>query len=276
VEPAELTVAEFRVFQELIYQNSGIRFPKMKRYLLSNRIRRRLKANGITTFQEYLALLNSFRGGVEMTSFLDVITTNETFFFRTQPHFDWFRCEFLPEMLSLVRSVGHSKRIRVWSAACSTGEEPYSLAICLAEKAWTLRSVNLHILGTDISEDALDKAREAVFNERDLKLISHSQLRRFFQKQKDASGWRLRETIRELVEFRKHNLMRRLAVPPFDCIFIRNVLIYFDRESKQTVVHHLIQSLAVGGYLVVGPSEGIHDLLGELKQCKTFLYQKTH
>lgn len=274
METVELTAEEFRSFQEHIYHHSGIRIPEMKRSLLSNRIRRRLRATGIATFQEYFDFLTSVRGRAELGDFLNAITTNETFFFRTQTHFDWFRNEFLPEMSSRARSGDHSKQIRVWSAACSSGEEPYSLALCLAEKTWSFKDWNLQILGTDISDDVLDTAREAVFKERALELVTDSQRRRYFQKLKDGSGWKLRDEIRGLVEFRRHNLMKRLVLPPFDCIFIRNVLIYFDRESKQEVVRHLIQSLAGGGYLVVGPSEGVHDLLGELKRHKTFLYQK--
>lgn len=274
METVELTAEEFRSFQEYIYQHSGIRIPETKRSMLSNRIRRRLRATGITSFQEYFDFLTSVRGQTELGDFLNAVTTNETFFFRTLTHFEWFRDEFLREMSSRPRAGEHARQIRVWSAACSTGEEPYSLALCLAEKIWTFKDWTLQILGTDISDDVLATAREAVFKERALELVTDSQRRRYFQKQKDGSGWKLRDEIKGLVEFRRHNLMKRLVLPPFDCIFIRNVLIYFDRESKQTAVRQLIQSLADGGYLVVGPSEGVHDLLGDLKRHQTFLYQK--
>lgn len=273
VERTDLTTDEFRSFQEFIYERSGIRIPESKRTLLSNRIRRRLRADDFASFRSYLTHLKSAKPN-ELTGFLDAITTNETFFFRTEDHFTWFRDRFIPEVASLARRDLRPKRLRIWSAACSTGEEPYSLAICLAENQLRLRDWDLQIVGTDLSEEALEKARLATYEERTLNGVKESRRRRYFTKLDPPPRWQVKSALRDQVTFKRHNLMEPYVGRPFDCVFIRNVLIYFDRESKQEAVQHLIASMAPGAYLVVGPSEGIFDMLGDLKKHETYLYQK--
>ena len=128
-------------------------------------------------------------------------------------------------------------------------------------------------MGTDLSDQALQMAREGLYSKKALALLTDTQLRRYF-KAENGDQWRIRPAAADVVTFQTHNLMTPMAAPPFDCIFIRNVLIYFDRESRMTVVDNLVSSLADGGYLVVGPSEGIYDMLGMLKRHSPFLYQK--
>jgi chemotaxis protein methyltransferase CheR len=276
VTESELTEGEFQQFRDLIYHVSGIRVPPTKRLLLSSRIRRRVRACKCSGFADYLNLLGAGRTDTEFREFLDVITTNETFFFRTEHHFDWFRSEFLPEQSLLARQGRRPQELRVWSAACSTGEEPYSLAICLAENSLRLRDWKLHVLGTDLSASALAAAEKGVYGARAMEAVNEKQRRRYFTDTDHGEQWHIRPAIRELVTFQQHNLMQPLAGSPFDCIFIRNVLIYFDTTSKQTVMQHLIHKLAPGGFLVVGPAEGVYDLTGDLKKHSTFLYQKQH
>ncbi len=253
---------------------SGIRIPDTKRTLLSNRVRRRLKASGFDDFQSYFRHLRSRSGQDELTGFLNAVTTNETYFFRTEKHFEWFGSEFISEVTSRERAGKRSRQLRIWSAACSTGEEPYSIAICLAENQLRLRDWELEIVATDLSEDALQSARDGVFTERAFQGLDEKCRRRHFTKLKDQPLWQIKPNLREMVSFQRHNLMDPLPGGPFDCIFIRNVLIYFDRQSKQRVVDNITRSLAPGGYLVVGPSEGIFDMLRDLKKHSTFLYQK--
>ena len=268
----ELTARQFLRFQELIYSITGIRLPESKTVLLSNRLRRRAKAVDLSSFDDYFRLVDEDRSGPEFTEFLNAVTTNETFFFRTEKHFEWFQDDFINERLQLARK-GGAKSLRVWSAACSTGEEPYSLAICIARNLLRLRGWNLEIVGTDLSEDVLQSAREGTYGKRSIEGVPDGQRRRYFT-QPAEELWKVRSSLKELVTFQPHNLMTPMRLPPFDCIFIRNVLIYFDRESKQQVVEHLVNALAPNGYLVVGPSEGIYDMLGALKKHSTFLYQK--
>jgi chemotaxis protein methyltransferase CheR len=272
-EPENLTPKQFEAFRTFIYGKSGIRIEASKITLMSNRIRRRVRAGNFTDFDAYYRFLTSAKGAAELEQFLDAITTNPTHFFRTPSHFDWFRKEFVAAMIARERS-GPDRSLRVWSAACSTGEEVYSIAICVAENLLKLKDWRITILGTDISEGVLRQAREASYKAGALEEVSETEKRRYFEASDDGKLWRVRQPVRDLVGFRRHNLMEPLRGAPFDCIFIRNVLIYFDRESKKVVIKHLLAALAKGGYLVVGPSEGIYDMLEPLVKRSAFLYQK--
>jgi len=273
MEPDKLSPRQFELFREFIYRKSGIRIESTKTTLLTNRIRRRVKARDLADFDAYYRLLVSPAGEAELEQFLDEVTTNETSFFRTPHHFEWFKGPFLDE---LVARPGQAtpRKVRIWSAACSTGEEPYTLAICLAEAAIKLRDCKVSVLATDISEAVLRQARGGIYRPRSLQEMSEQRLKRHFDLQADGESFAIRPALKSMVEFRRHNLMEPHSGPPFDCIFIRNVLIYFDRDSKQVVINNLIRALAPGGYLVVGPSEGIYDMLGMLTKHSHFAYQK--
>jgi chemotaxis protein methyltransferase CheR len=268
-----LTPKQFELFQSFIYHRSGIKLEISKITLVSNRIRRRLRAGNFSDFDAYYRFLTSRAGTGELSAFLDAITTNETFFFRTQSHFDWLKQEYLPELARAKSDGKRSANLRFWSAACSTGEEPYSIAMAIAESSVLLRGWNIEILGTDISETTLAAAREAVYKRRAMQEMDAARIRRNFSEE-TGELYRLKPAIAQMVQFKHHNLLRPIDEPPFDCIWIRNVLIYFDRESKAKVVEHLVKSLLPGGYLVVGPSEGLYDMLTMLQKRTPFLYQK--
>jgi chemotaxis protein methyltransferase CheR len=270
----QLNQRQFDRFRDYIYQKSGIRIDERKVSLLSNRIRRRLRTGHFEDFDAYYRHLTSRKGVDELEYFLDAITTNETSFFRSENHFTWFKSKFLPEVVAAGRQGKRQRSLRIWSAACASGAEAYTLAICIAENRFLLRDWTITILGTDISEQTLGKAREGTFHGRAMEGVSEQQRRRYFQSSGDTQTWKVRTQLKHLVQFENHNLMEPSRQPPFDCIFIRNVLIYFDRDSKQTVVTNLMAALAAGGYLVVGPSEGIYDMLQPLKKHSAFLYQK--
>lgn len=274
MDASQLTSSEFEQFQKLIFQLSGIRVPENKVMLLSNRIRRRVKATGVADFQAYLKLLHASAGRDELHGFLNVVTTNETSFFRTVKHFDWLRTEFIDDIRERVRNGRHSKSLRIWSAACSSGEEPYSIAMCLAENRSRLSDWKVEVHGSDISEDSLIKARAGNYGSKVATEVPEQLRTRYFDHKAGSDDWEVKASLKELVTISRHNLMEANRQRDFDCIFIRNVLIYFDRESKKVVIDHLVRSLAVGGYLVVGPSEGIFDMLSMLQKRSTFLYQK--
>ena len=269
----QLSTPQFDRFREFIYAKSGIRIQDNKVTLLSNRIRRRVAAGEWADYDAYYEFLISDEGRAELEFFLDAITTNETFFFRTRPHFDWLTSELIPEVIAKERRGEHDRSLRFWSAGCASGAEPYSIAICMQENMFQLRDWDITIVGSDISEEALRAAREGIFRPRTVKDLDEKQLRRFFKQTEDES-WQVRSMLRDSVTFERHNLMGPPLQPPFDVIFIRNVLIYFDRASKQTVVDHLVKALAPGGYLVVGPSEGLFSMLDPLTRHSTFLYEK--
>lgn len=269
-----LTPAEFQQFQTFILKLCGISVPDNKITLLSNRIRRRLRSTGVEDFEGYFRLLKSKNGKEELEEFLNAITTNETSFFRTEKHFEWLRTEFIDSIIALARNGEHARVIRVWSAACSSGEEPYSIALCLAQNLHRLVGWKIEIVGTDISEQAASKARAGVYGAEIAEEIPEKLLSRHFVQRPDGKSWEVKPAIKEMVTFRHHNLMEPLTGETFDCVFIRNVLIYFSRESKQVVINNLVKAMAKQAYLVVGPSEGIFDMLGMLNKRSTFLYQK--
>lgn len=265
---------QFDQFCKFIYETSGIRVDKNKVTLLSNRIRRRVDACQLDGFDAYYKLLTSPAGAGELGGFLDAITTNETSFFRTQKHFDWLTDVWLSEQISLHRAGQREAKLRIWSAGCANGAEPYTMAICLAENMQRLRDWSLEIVGTDISAEMLADASAGSFRSREIEAVSDRQRRRFFQHDPDDDRWQVRQSIKDLVEFKRHNLMRAMPGPQFDCIFIRNVLIYFDNQSKQTVIANLRRALAVGGHLVVGPSEGVYGMLDDMEKVSPLIYRK--
>ncbi len=274
MEIQRLNTQQFEKFRDFIYQQSGIRMDSNKVLLLSNRIRRRLKAGGFDGFDEYYRFLRSSSGSAEIEFFLDAVTTNETFFFRTEKHFEWLSSEFLKELIAQQQQGRRKPQLRIWSAGCATGAEPYSIAICLAENSYRLRDWSLEIIGTDISEEVLRDARRGIYKSRSIESVNEKQRRRFFRHQVAEDLWTIRPDIQALVEFRQHNLIQPPPAKELDCIFIRNVLIYFDANSKRLVIDHLIQALAVGGYLVIGPSEGISGMLEPLRKVSPTIYQK--
>ncbi|MHB1561764.1 MAG: CheR family methyltransferase [Isosphaeraceae bacterium] len=271
---SELTDDEFAKFCGLIYRAAGIRIADSKRIMVGNRLRRRLRATGIASFTDYYAFLASAAGAGEMPQFLDAMTTNETYFFRDPQHYQWLGGEFLPELSRSAAMRRPARRLRIWSAACSTGEEPYSMAIEVAEKRPILAGWEIRILGTDISGAALAEARAGRYDARALRLVEPARRLAFFDEDAAAGRWAVKSDLKALVSWKLHNLLMPLREEPFDCIFIKNVLIYFDKDSKQVVVRNLLEALSPGGYLVVGPTEGVYNMLDPLEKRKTWLYRK--
>jgi chemotaxis protein methyltransferase CheR len=270
----ELTDGEYQKYCELIYRVAGIRIADNKRVMVSNRVRRRLRATGISSFAEYYAFLTSPAGPGEMPLFLDAITTNETYFLRDTQNYEWLGDTFLPEILQQAALRKRPKTLRIWSAACSTGEEPYSIALQVLAKKPLLAGWRITILGTDLSGAVLDAARAGSYDARAIRLIEPAQRKTFFDEAPVAERWTVKPEVKALVTWKQHNLLSSLKEDPFDCIFLKNVLIYFDTESKQSVVKNVIDSLAKGGYLVIGPTEGIYSMLDSLTKLKPWLYQR--
>jgi chemotaxis protein methyltransferase CheR len=272
----ELTQEEYEKFCAKIYEVSGIRIPGTKKVMISNRLRRRLRATGITGFTEYYRHLISPAGTGEMPLFLNEITTNETYFYRDIHQFDWLNESFFPEIAEEGRLRKRPKKLRIWSAASSTGEELYSIAMRLAPLRSQFAGWTTTLLGTDLSVAALDAARAGSYDERAVRLVSQPERQRFFDFDPQTSRHTVKDELRSMTVWKSHNLLQPLKEEPFDCIFIKNVLIYFDAESKRVVTRHLINSVARGGYLVVGPTEGIYNMLEPLEKRKPWLYQRPH
>ena len=272
----KLTSDEFDRFRVFIYEETGIRLADGKITLLSNRIRRRLRELDIELFEEYYNLLTQKKLKGELEHFIDAVTTNETHFFRTGGHFDWFIDSFLPTIRTEASEKKRDKSLRIWSAACSSGEELYTLAICIDESRHQFAGWKISLLGSDISETMISAARKGVFPNRSLDQTTDERRSRYFAQLQDDAGWSIRSRLINMCGFKRHNLLDAVPDDPFDCIFIRNVFIYFDKKSKEVAVQNLIQALAPGGFLVVGPADGIYDLLGDLNKKTIFLYQKPY
>ncbi|NBR07461.1 MAG: protein-glutamate O-methyltransferase CheR [Planctomycetes bacterium] len=270
----ELNDKEMAEFQAIIYRISGMRINETKKVLLSSRILRRLRATGIATFGEYLKLVQSVAGRVELDAMIDAVTTNETFFFRHDNHFAWMET-YLKDLSSQVMQGKRPKKLHIWSAACSTGEEPYSIAMMLLENRLILNGWELKIFATDICSTVLETARKGRYQGRTLEQIPLKKLKRYFKDSAEAGFLEVKPEVVEMVEFSKHNLMQ-VMIPPrqFDLVFLRNVLIYFDKDSKAKVLDRIGANMASDGYLVMGVAEDILGCSKGLRRIQPWLYQK--
>ncbi len=273
----ELTNREFTHFQKLIHRQTGIYLPEAKKALVVARLSRRLRALGLTSFTPYFELVGHDRS--EHTVMLDSICTNETRFFREPKQFEFLQSEVLPRWKQRGEDGLMPKRIRAWSAACSTGEEPYSLAMLLsahfpAESGW-----KVEIIASDLSTKVLAAAREGVWPLERANEIPPAYRRAYMLRgvRTEEGKIRAQPKIRSLIEFRRLNLNdERYAVEgPFDLIFCRNVLIYFDRETKAAVVEKLTQHLSPAGLLFLGHSETLHSAAHSLRHVGPTAYARS-
>lgn len=273
-----LSDREFALFQRLIHRETGIFLPEAKKALVVARLSRRLRALGLTTFGAYFDLVEQDRDG-EKTVMLDNICTNETRFFREPRQFEFLETDVLPAWKMRAEAGLMPKRIRVWSAACSTGEEPYSLAMLLrthfpAESGWSIE-----ILASDLSTKVLAAARDGVFPIQRSVEVPPPYLRAYMLRGVRAEEGKIRaqDNIRSLIEFRRINLNddRYPVEGPFDLIFCRNVLIYFNRDTKAEVVGRLASHLSPHGLLFLGHSETLHGAAHALKHAGPTAYARS-
>lgn len=270
-EPAASRLAlspeEFRRLSDLLYERAGLYFGDGKRFLLESRVYDRIKALGVRSGAEYLALLTGTGGAREWTELLDVVTTHETSFFRNRPQLEAFQRKVLPGVLRAQGDRGR-RRLRIWSAACATGEEPYTLAMMILEllgdraASWDVR-----ILGTDLVPSVLDRAREGVYPRHSFRTTPAYFVQKYFRAE-GPDAFRLGTAPRRLVELRLVNFADDAAMARcrgFHVIFCRNALIYFDREAKRRFVAHFARALEAGGYLFVGHSESLHGISDDFK-----------
>lgn len=271
-----LTEKAFDDLRTFIAEQTGIHFRDNKRYLLESQVGRRLKALGVPSFEEYVRLIRNGRQSSELPHLVNAVTINETFFFRHPHQYQALATELIPE---LVEARPNLNRIRIWSAACSTGDEPYTLAIILKEQVQPrFPQLRFDIVGTDINTDVLDTAREGVYGSYAVRNISPTLLRKYFQPEQDR--YHLSPTIRNMVQFKRINLTDHRSMRTmrnFDIVLCANVLIYFDEHVKQQVTADLYSSLTSGGYLFVGTSETLHGVTRAFQPVrldKTIVYQK--
>lgn len=254
----EMSAAEFRLLRDLIHEHAGLYFDEAKMYLLARRLAPRLEVTGTRTFADYARMLRfGSRGKAELEEVLDRVTTNETYFFREEYQLRAFRDEILPE---LRRHQPRGQRINVWSAGCSTGEEPYTISM-LIQEAGGFSDWDVRIIGSDISRRALEAARKGRYRKRALRETDPARKRRFFRERDNLHE--PREEIRAPVSFARINLLDEDAhdlLGAVDVLFCRNVLIYFDAPVRERVINSFYNRLAPGGYLLLGHSETLLNL----------------
>ena len=271
----QVTDDQLARYAKLIYDRTGIRVSPQKKTLLSNRLRRRLRATGIEGFDEYYNHLTRLRPAhSEWDAFLQEITTHETYLFRDKAQWDWFGSVYLRQYAADARSNKRRQQLRIWSAACSTGDEAFTAACCIAACVPNHSEWKIGILGTDIGAGVVEQAKTAVFGERAMRLVPEQSRRRYFTKAKDVQIWQAKPALAEMITFRQHNLMVPLRAGPFDVVFLKNVLIYFDKDSKKQVVANVRSVICPGGLLVAGAAEGVADLVKGLVRIQPWLYQQ--
>lgn len=257
---------EFQLFQRLIQDKLGIFLPQQKKALLSNRLWKRLAACEVNGYSDYYRLLQSPQGRSELDLALELITTNETYFFREQKHFDYLRDVILPA----TRGKG---RFRVWSAAASTGEEPYSIAMMLKDFC----PVEWELLCSDVNRTVIEQAKLGIYPDARTKHIPEEYLRRFCRKGigPQSGNIRINRELRETVSFFTLNLHEEFPddLGKFALIFLRNVLIYFESDNKSKILQRIADKLEPGGLLFVGHSESLHGLSDRFVSVKPAIYR---
>lgn len=267
----------FYSFSELVYHQCGINLHEGKKALLQARLNKRLRATGISSYEDYFAYVTSPQNGAELVHFLDSVSTNLTYFFREPQHFDFLSEVAMPALIEEKRKE-RSTRIRVWSAGCSTGEEAYSLAMCILATLDSTHKWDFRILATDISTRVLEFAARGVYSDEKIQKVPQYLRNLHFHKLPAENGrnqYRVAEHLKRIVTFRRLNLKEQFPFKgPFDYIFCRNVMIYFDKKTQETLINNVAGYLGQGGYLFVGHSESLTGLKHPLTYVRPAVYRK--
>lgn len=263
----------FNNFRKLIYEKSGITLNESKEAMVSARVAKRMRALGLTKHKDYFNHVIKDEGGQEIVYLLDAISTNLTSFFREPEHF-----ALMEELMRKWVAQGQ-RRFRFWSAASSSGEEPYCMAITLLEAVGN-KNPDIKILATDISTQILKKAQEGIYKEERLEKVSKTLITRYFSRHYQGDNgicYQVRDELKRLIVFRRLNLSK----PPFpmrgplDAVFCRNVMIYFDNSVRARLLNEITRLLKPGGYLMVGHAESLAGMLTNLKNVRPSVYVKT-
>lgn len=273
-----LSHRDFKRVCELVYSEAGIRLGPEKKIMIEGRLRKRLRALDMDSYDTYCDYLFGKKGmKMELISLIDVVTTNKTDFFRESGHFDFLTQKALPELISGPAS---SRPVLMWSAGCSTGEEPYTLGMVLSEFAASRPGFRFRIVATDISTTVLSKAQLGIYSEDAIAPVPSDLKRKYFMRSRDRESARVRVVpeLRQSVEFKRLNFMDAEYgwTQRADAIFCRNVLIYFDRPTQERILRKLCHYLHPGGFLFVGHSESLHDMTLPVTPLGPALYRKLH
>ena len=267
----------YRILTDLIYEHSRIRLGADKQMLLANRLQKRLRTLGLASYDDYCAILQSPEGAEEIEELVDLISTNHTRFFREPNHFSFLANRVLPQLVP--RLIAARSPLRLWSAAASSGEEPYTIAIVVAEHLRSCASLDWQITASDISRRMLGQAQHGIYQMDSVQSVPPELLRRYFQKGTGvrAGSCRIKREVREHIRFERINLFQTEypVFPKQHVIFCRNVMIYFDPPSRAAAIQRLIRRLSPDGYLVVGNSESLLGIDHNLRPIQQGIYQRS-
>lgn len=272
----DLSDREFQAFADLVYEKAGINLHAGKKELVRARLAKRIKEKRFASFGDYYRFVVHDDNGDELVHLLDSISTNLTSFFREPKHFGFMAEKFLPELVEAKTKKG-ARRLRIWSAGCSSGEEPYSIAMTVLGHLPRAGDWDIKILATDISTQVLDTARRGLYTATRVNEIPEAALKRYFQKGRDtAEGWyKIKDEVKSLVVFRWLNLMNPFPFSkPLDLIFCRNVMIYFDKKTQADLITRYRQVLNSGGYIFIGHSESLSGIKHSFQYIQPTIYRK--
>lgn len=268
--------SEFQKFSRYVYDTCGINLHDGKKELLKARLGKIIRQRDFRSFRQYYDHVVNDKSGYELILLLDSISTNLTYFLRESEHFDFLKTKALPEITNCKTSLGDNN-LRFWSAGCSSGEEAYSIAIDISEALGNMKKWQIKILATDLSTKVLEKALAGIYEKKKVDNIPYELKRRYFQKGDNRwkGYFRVKKEIREKITFQRLNFMEEFCFEePFDVIFCRNVMIYFDNPTRETLVGKFFQHLANGGYLFIGHAESLTGIKHSFKYIKPSVYQK--
>jgi chemotaxis protein methyltransferase CheR len=257
-----LSDSDFELYRKLIYDESGIHFSETNRSILESRLKERLREKKLETLQKYHDLL--MHDKEELKTLLDSVTTNLTRFFRNQAHFDAIEKFVVPELMKLKQGAVN-RTIKIWSAGCSTGEEPYTLSMLLNDilpTGWTCE-----IVASDISLKSLMVGKEGFYNDTRIQGIPENYLAKYFEKKNN--GYQIREEIKKAIRFDYHNLKYDSGLRNIDVVFCRNVLIYFDEAAQKATIERFWDSMAPKSFLFIGHSESLFGMNTKFEFVKT-------
>jgi len=265
-----MTDKDFQRIAELAGRYTGIVLGDHKRDMVYGRIARRVRKLNLFSFTHYLDYLEA-NTTQELSCFINVITTNLTSFFRENHHFDYLEKTVLPE---LRKKNATAKRLRIWSAGCSSGQEPYSIAMTLL-KASMPSDWDIKILATDLDSDVLAKAKQAVYSNADIDGLNDSIIKGSFQQSSNNKEVKVKEKVSKYIHFKRLNLLENWPMSgPFDVIFCRNVVIYFDKPTQKILFNRYADMLTIGGYLFIGHSENLNGVSNRFENIGHTIYRK--
>lgn len=265
----DMSAEDLKLFVELVYKKTGIKMGPEKKALLVNRLAKRMRALKIETYSEYYKFLTSKASDKDVQDFIDSVTTNETYFFRTPAVWDYFSKQFLPEWFA----ANKGKSLKLWCAASSSGEEPYTIGLLCTEFAEKNPGFTWSLVASDISEEMLRKCQAGTYSGRSIEHVSPARLKKYFQSD-DGTTYKVASTVKSNIRFIRHNLLEKPKQSQFDLIFIRNVMIYFDVQTKEKILAFMEESLKNQSVLVIGESEGMVGVKTGFKyQCPS-IYKK--